>query len=98
MRRRMMLVVAASLASSLALAPHKAAAEGLFDMFFGVLQKQERQTPPQTSFFAALPKNGSDSPRRKRVFSPTRSARTSRLRRGLSPQAADPPSACAAAT
>ena len=48
----MMLVVAASLASSLALAPPKAAAEGLFDMFFGVLQKQQRQRPPQASFFA----------------------------------------------
>jgi hypothetical protein len=48
----MMLVAAASLASSLALTPHKAAAEGLFDLFFGGLQKQRRQTPPQASFFA----------------------------------------------
>jgi hypothetical protein len=52
MRRCMMLVAAASLASSLALEPHKAAAEGLFDLFFGGLQKQARQTPPQASFFA----------------------------------------------
>jgi len=52
MRRRMMLVTAASLASSLALTPQEASAEGLFDMFFGGLQKLQRQAPPQASFFA----------------------------------------------
>jgi Protein of unknown function (DUF2865) len=52
MRRRMMLVAAASLASSLALTPQGASAEGLFDLFFGGLQKQLRQTPLQASFFA----------------------------------------------
>ena len=48
----MMLVAAASLASSLALTPQGASAESLFDLFFGGLQKQLRQTPPQASFFA----------------------------------------------
>ena len=48
----MLLVAAASLASSLALTPQGAAAEGLFDLFFGGLQKLQRQAPPQASFFA----------------------------------------------
>jgi hypothetical protein len=52
MQRRMMLVVAASLASSLALTPRAASAEGLFDAFFGAFQKQQRQAPPLANFFA----------------------------------------------
>jgi hypothetical protein len=45
--------VAAILVASAFLAPREAAAEGLFDMFFGGLQKQQqRQTPPQANFFA----------------------------------------------
>ena len=49
----MMLVATALLASSVALAPRAAAAEGLFDLFFGGLQKQQqRRTPPQANFFA----------------------------------------------
>ena len=48
MRRRIILVVAAALASSLALAPRGASAEGLFDAFFGAFQKQQ----PQANFFA----------------------------------------------
>jgi hypothetical protein len=52
MRRRMMLVATALLASSAVLAPQRAFAEGLFDMFFGGLQKQQRQAPPQANFFA----------------------------------------------
>ena len=52
MRRRAMLV-GATLAGSLALAPSQASAEGLFDFLFGGLQKQQaRQAPPQASFFA----------------------------------------------
>jgi hypothetical protein len=51
MRRRMMLVAAVLLASSLA--PRGALAEGLFDAFFGGFQKQQqRQAPPQANFFA----------------------------------------------
>jgi len=51
--RRRMLPVAAVLASSLVLAPRIASAEGLFDMLFGGLQKQQqRQTAPQANFFA----------------------------------------------
>src|SRR5205823_3305300 len=50
MRRRMVLVVAAMVAGSLALAPRMASAEGLFDFFFGGAQK--RQAPSQASFFA----------------------------------------------
>ncbi len=46
-----MRVAAAVLAGSMALAPRIASAEGLFDFFFGGLQKQ-RQAPPQASFFA----------------------------------------------
>jgi hypothetical protein len=52
MRRRMMLLATALLASSAVLAPQRAFAEGLFDMFFGGLQKQQRQAPPQANFFA----------------------------------------------
>jgi hypothetical protein len=49
----MMLVAAALLASSAVLAPRGASAEGLFDLFFGGLQKQQqRQAPAQASFFA----------------------------------------------
>src|SRR2546423_5385502 len=53
MRRRMVLVVAATVAGSLALAPRMAIAEGLFDFFFGGAKPQQaRQAPPQASFFA----------------------------------------------
>jgi hypothetical protein len=48
----MMLIAAASLAGSIALTPQGASAEGLFDLFFGGLQKQKRQAVPQASFFA----------------------------------------------
>jgi hypothetical protein len=50
MRRRALLVVAA-LAAPVALAPHAASAENLFDFFFGGAQKL-RQAVPQASFFA----------------------------------------------
>src|SRR5205823_7696400 len=53
MRRRMVLVVAATVAGSIALAPRMAIAEGLFDFFFGGAKPQQaRQAPPQASFFA----------------------------------------------
>jgi hypothetical protein len=54
MRRRIVLVVAATVAGSLALAPRLASAEGLFDFFFGGAQKQPTgQAPaPHASFFA----------------------------------------------
>jgi len=53
MRRRMMLVAAAALVGSVALAPRGASAEGLFDFLFGGAQKQQqRQTPSQANFFA----------------------------------------------
>jgi hypothetical protein len=49
----MMLVAAAALAGSVALAPRAASAEGLFDFFFGGIQKQQqRQVPSQSNFFA----------------------------------------------
>ena len=45
--------VAAILLASAFLAPREVSAEGLFDMFFGGLQKQQqRQAPPQANFFA----------------------------------------------
>jgi hypothetical protein len=53
MRRRMMLVAAAALAGAVANTPRMAAAEGLFDLFFGGMQKQQQhQVPPQANFFA----------------------------------------------
>ncbi len=52
MRRRLMLVAAAALTCSLALAPRMASAEGLFDFFFGGAQKQQHQAPAQANFFA----------------------------------------------
>src|ERR1700716_743706 len=52
MRRRMMLVAAATLVSLVAVAPRGASAEGLFDFLFGGAQKQQhRQTPSPTNFF-----------------------------------------------
>lgn len=49
----MTLVAAAALAGSVALAPRVASAEGLFDFFFGGIQKQQqRQGPSQANFFA----------------------------------------------
>jgi hypothetical protein len=51
--RRRMLVATAVFASAVGLGPHAASAEGLFDMFFGGLSKQQRQAaPPQANFFA----------------------------------------------
>ena len=47
----MMLVAVAALAG-VALAPRLAAAEGLFDLFFGGFQKQQQKAPPQANFFA----------------------------------------------
>ena len=52
MPRRMMLVAAAAIAGSAVLAPPEASAEGLFDLFFGAFQKQQRQAAPQANFFA----------------------------------------------
>jgi len=53
MRRRMMPVVAIALAGAVAFAPEMATAEGLFDLFFGGIQKQlQQKAPPQASFFA----------------------------------------------
>ncbi len=48
-----MLVAAAALVSSVALAPCRASAEGLFDFLFGGAQKQQqRPTPSPANFFA----------------------------------------------
>jgi hypothetical protein len=53
MRRRMMPVAAIALAGAVAFAPEMATAEGLFDLFFGGIQKQlQQKAPPQASFFA----------------------------------------------
>ena len=48
----MMLVATVALAGAFVLWPRGASAEGLFDMFFGGFQKQQRQAPPQANFFA----------------------------------------------
>ena len=47
-----MFVAAASIAGALTLAPGSVSAEGLFDLLFGGIQKQARQTQGQTNFFA----------------------------------------------
>jgi Protein of unknown function (DUF2865) len=52
MRRRMMLVAAATLAGSVALVPRPASAEGLFDFLFGGAKQQQQKAPPQANFFA----------------------------------------------
>ena len=53
MRRRRLSVAAIILAGALGLVPREASAEGLFDLFFGGLQKQQQhQAPPQANFFA----------------------------------------------
>ena len=53
MRRRLMFVAAAALAGSVASTPRMAAAEGLFDLFFGGSQKpQQQKAPPEANFFA----------------------------------------------
>jgi hypothetical protein len=52
-RQRVMLVAALALASASIAAPRAASAEGLFDFLFGAAPKQQqRQAPPQASFFA----------------------------------------------
>ena len=48
----MLLVAAAMLAHSVALAPRAASAEGLFDFFFGGFQKQQQRASSQANFFA----------------------------------------------
>lgn len=51
--RRRAVLVAATLAGSVLVAPAPVSAEGLFDFFFGGAQKQQsRQAPPQANFFA----------------------------------------------
>jgi len=52
MRRRMMLVAAATLAGSVALVPRPAPAEGLFDFLFGGAKQQQQKAPAQANFFA----------------------------------------------
>ncbi len=47
-----MLAAAAALVGLVAVAPRTATAEGLFDLFFGGLQKQRPAPPPQANFFA----------------------------------------------
>jgi hypothetical protein len=52
-RRRRVFVAAIVLAGTLGFLPREASAEGLFDLFFGGLQKQQQhQAPPQANFFA----------------------------------------------
>ncbi len=50
MRRHILSVFTIALGSVVALAPHAASAEGLFDFLFGGIQKQH-QSSPQTNFF-----------------------------------------------
>src|SRR3984893_11006147 len=50
-----MLVAAAALAGSVTLAPHAAAAEGLFDFLFGSAPKQQHRQPPAQATFLPAP-------------------------------------------
>jgi hypothetical protein len=52
MRRHVMLVAAAALSVTAALAPRTASAEGLFDMLFGGFLKQQPKSAPQVNFLA----------------------------------------------
>ena len=61
-RRRKLPVAAIVLAAAFALAPREATAEGLFDLFFGGLQKQH-QPPQQANFFADPSQQPALSPR-----------------------------------
>ena len=51
-RRREVPVAAVILAGILAVVPHEASAEGLFDLFFGGLRKQHQASPSLANFFA----------------------------------------------
>jgi hypothetical protein len=51
-RRRAAFMAAATLAAALTLVPGSVSAEGLFDFLFGGIQKQARQAPGQSNFFA----------------------------------------------
>jgi hypothetical protein len=62
MRRRAALVAAIAIASPIALAPHPASAEGLFDFFFGGAQKQQHQAAPPLANFFADPFNNNEAP------------------------------------
>src|SRR6195256_6886444 len=55
MRRRMMLVAAATLVSLVAVAPRGRSAEGLFDFLFGGAQKQQQRQPPSPAIFVPDP-------------------------------------------
>ena len=83
MRRRATFVAAATLAGALVLMPGSVSAEGLFDFLFGGIQKQARQAPAQTNFFAD-------------PFGINQPAHRRRLRRAS--RARDLPSACEAVT
>ncbi|HLZ05709.1 MAG TPA: DUF2865 domain-containing protein [Bradyrhizobium sp.] len=62
-RRRAVLVAAIAIGSAIALAPYPVSAEGLFDFFFGSFQKQQqREAPPQASFFADPYANNNPQP------------------------------------
>jgi hypothetical protein len=70
-RRRRKIPVAAILLASAFLAPQEVAAEGLLDMFFGGIQKQQqRQAPsPQANFFADPFQQNQSSPAPRQVAS-----------------------------
>jgi hypothetical protein len=58
-RRRIALAAAIAVTVPVALAPHPLFAEGLFDMLFGGFQKQQqREAPPQASYYADPNANG----------------------------------------
>ena len=73
-RRRWASVAAIAVAGVLGfapgLAPREASAESLFELFFGGLQKMQRQAPPQANFFAdPLQQNQSAAPSSRTVAS-----------------------------
>ncbi|MGE5158913.1 MAG: DUF2865 domain-containing protein [Gemmatimonas sp.] len=63
-RKLRRIVVAGGIAGSLALAPQMASAEGLFDFFFGGLQRLQRQVAPETNSFDPFNNNAQPAPPR----------------------------------
>jgi len=61
LRKLRRMLVAAAMIGPVVLLPEASSAEGLFDFFFGGLQKQQRQAAPQASLFAD-PNNPQSAP------------------------------------
>ncbi|WP_407186021.1 DUF2865 domain-containing protein [Bradyrhizobium centrosematis] len=72
-RRRRRAIVAAALAAPLLATPAPVSAEGLFDFFFGGMQRPQREVPPQASSYSD-PFTGQQNAATPQYVPPTRSA------------------------